>query len=402
VAVSAKFTRLLTRVFWEEVTVEDAEVKVFVKYEKTDFTRKTDPVPRVISPRDPRYNIEVGRFLRPIEERIFTSLAKLYGHVTVFKGMNALTSGRAFFAKWCMFKNPVAVGLDASRFDQHCSIPALRWEHDIYLWCFKRRHWRRKLKRLLSRQLRNKCKGYCEDGKLKYLTDGGRMSGDMNTSLGNCILMCCMIHAYAKHCGVKIQLANNGDDCVVIMESSDLGRFSEGLHEWFTDMGYTMVAEEPCHTFEEIEFCQTHPVFVGPNYDDYIMVRHPKWALAKDTVCVHSWQSLAMFKGWMHAVGTGGMAMTGGIPIFQDFYQTYINFGKFRKTASDLQSWGVRQLSKGMQRRYSPVEPATRASFYWAFGVTPDEQLVLEDFYRKCKIGCDMLRDVAYQPLMPL
>jgi len=35
---------------------QDAHLKVFTKYEKTDFTRKSDPVPRVISPRSPRYN----------------------------------------------------------------------------------------------------------------------------------------------------------------------------------------------------------------------------------------------------------------------------------------------------------------------------------------------------------
>lgn len=383
--------------------VKDSFVKVFVKYEKTDFTRKTDPVPRVISPRSPRYNVALGSFLRPIEERIFHSLAGLFsGHTTVFKGMNALASGRAFHVKWGMFRNPVAVGLDASRFDQHVSIQALLWEHRVYGHCFRRRRWKRRLAKLLRMQLRNKCTGFAEDGRLKYETVGGRMSGDMNTSLGNCVLMCSMIHAYALHCGVRVELANNGDDCVVIMESSDLERFSDGLDEWFTSMGFTMAVEAPCYTFEEIEFCQTHPVYVGPGPDDYLMVRHPKWAIAKDTMCVHGWQSLSMFKGWMHAVGTGGMAMTGGIPVFQDFYQTYLGFGKFRKAASDLQSWGVRQLSKGMKREYAPVEPSTRASFYWAFGVTPDEQLVLEDFYRNVKFGDDLLREVVYQTAMPL
>jgi len=177
------------------VVSKDAEVKVFVKYEKTDFTRKTDPVPRVISPRSTRFNIEVGRYLRTIEERIFKSLAKLFGHPTVFKGMNSSTSGRTMFEKWNSFRNPVAVGMDASRFDQHVSIQALIWEHAVYLACFPRALVRGRLAKLLKRQLRNVCVGYTEDGRLKYRTDGGRMSGDMNTSLGNCVLMCSMIHA---------------------------------------------------------------------------------------------------------------------------------------------------------------------------------------------------------------
>lgn len=381
---------------------KDAEVKVFVKYEKTDFTRKADPVPRVISPRSPRYNIELGRFLRPLEERIFRSLAKLFGHATVIKGMNAARSGRVLHEKWRMFRNPVAVGLDASRFDQHVSTCALKWEHAVYAECFRIARHKRRLLYLLNMQLANQCSGYTEDGKLRYTTNGGRMSGDMNTSLGNTLLMCTMIHAYAAHIGVRIQLANNGDDCVVFMEASDLVKFSSGIDAWFTAMGFTMTVEQPCYTFEEIEFCQTHPVWVGPDAFDYIMVRHPKWGIAKDTMCVHNYLQPNLFRGWLHAVGTGGMAMAGQIPVFQDFYLAYLRAGKYKSTVESGQSWGVRQLSKDMVREYGDIHPHTRASFYWAFGVTPDEQLILEEFYRNVKIETEEVSTLEYQPDMPL
>lgn len=384
-------------------TFRDAWIKVFVKYEKTDFTRKTDPVPRVISPRSTRYNIEVGRFLRPLEERIFRSIAKLFGEPTVFKGMNSLRTGREMHAKWSRYKDPVAVGADASRFDQHVSADALRWEHSIYMECFPRRRHRRLLRRLLLMQIRNVCRGYTEDGKLAYTTDGGRMSGDMNTSLGNCLLMCCMFHAYARSLGVGISLANNGDDCVIIMERADLQRFMAGVGPWFRAMGFNMVMEQPCYQFEEIEFCQTKPVWVGPGVDDYLMVRHPKWAVAKDTMCVHGWQTMDMYRGWLHAVGTGGMAMSGCVPVFQEFYMALLRHGAFKQAASDSQSWGVRQLQKGMHREYGEVLPATRASFFWAFGVTPDEQLVLEEFYRGVDISGPLTSaDVQFQTPMPL
>lgn len=385
-----------------KVSRRDAEVKVFVKYEKTDFTSKTDPVPRVISPRDPRYNVEVGRFLRPVEERIFKSLAALYGDRTVFKGMNSLESGRCMHRKWDEFRKPVAVGLDAMRFDQHVSGDALEWEHSVYNECFRWEHHRRQLGELLRWQRHNVCRGYTEDGKLKYEVEGGRMSGDMNTSLGNCVLMCSMIRAYADSRRVRVLLANNGDDCVVFMEADDLARFSEGLDGWFHAMGFSMAVEPPCYTFEELEFCQTHPVWVGPGVHDYLMIRHPKRAIAKDSVCVHPWQTEDMFRGWMHAVGVGGLAMTGGVPVFQDFYRQYVRFGKHKSTAVSLQSWGVRQLEQGMVREYGCVLPATRASFYWAFGVTPDEQLCLEDFYGGVRYDAKLRDELAYQPDMPL
>lgn len=386
----------------KSVTRSDSHVKVFVKYEKTDYTRKSDPVPRVISPRDPRYNVEIGCFLRPIEERIFKSLAHLFENKkTVFKGLNAADSGRKMYDLWSSFKEPVALGLDASRFDQHVSKQALQWEHQLYPLCFSKPY-RKRLERLLSWQVKNQCKGYTEDGKLKYTKVGGRMSGDMNTSLGNCILMCSMIKQYSLDRGVRVLLANNGDDCVVFMEAKDLGRFSENLDEWFRAMGFNMTVEPPCYTFEEIEFCQTHPVYVGPKHDDYLMVRHPKWAIAKDTMCINGFQSTGQYLAWLDAVGTGGLAMTGGVPIFQDFYRTYCMHGVRGKTHYSAQSWGVRSLQKDMTRSYGSVLPQTRASFYWAFGVTPDEQVVLEEFYRSVKLDTHYRQDVEFQPPMPL
>jgi len=322
----------------------------------------------------------------------------------VFKGMNAAESGERMFALWSSFKNPVAIGLDASRFDQHVSKQALEWEHSIYPLCFAKPY-RKRLEKLLSWQVTNTCRGYTEDGKLKYTKLGGRMSGDMNTSLGNCILMCSMIKQYSIVRGVRTLLANNGDDCVVFMEADDLQRFSCGLDGWFRSLGFNMTVEPPCYQFEEIEFCQTHPVYVGPNADSYLMVRHPKWAIAKDTMSIHPFNNEAQYKGWLDAVGTGGLAMTGQIPVFQDFYSAYQRYGsptKYDRSSALAQSWGVRRLGLGMTRSYGPILPETRASFYWAFGVTPDEQIVLEEFYRSVRLDSTYREEVEFQPCMPL
>jgi hypothetical protein len=385
------------------VSIEDSHVKVFVKREKTDHTRKLDPVPRVISPRSPRYNVELGRYLRPLEENIFKCIGELFGHRTVIKGMNSKDSAKCLYAKWSDFKRPVAVGLDASRFDQHVSVDALKFEHNVYLRCFPALRHKKDLAKLLSWQLKNKCSGFTCNGKLRYTIHGGRMSGDMNTSLGNCLLMCLMVYAYAKSLGVKVQLANNGDDCVVFMEQHNLPRFMAGLDSFFIALGFNMAVEQPCLCFEEIEFCQTKPVFVGPNNDDYIMVRHPKWAIAKDTVSIDQWTNEKMFKGWLHAVGTGGLSMTGRVPIFQEFYTMYLKSGVLYNKVGLVQSWGVRSLARDMDRGYGGISAATRASFYWAFDVTPDEQLAVERYYKESTIVTPLRkRGVRYQRQLPL
>jgi hypothetical protein len=375
---------------------EDAEIKVFIKLEKTDRTTKADPVPRVISPRNPRYNIRVGRYLKPLEERIFKSLGRLFGHKTVMKGMDVRDTARVMREKWDMFRDPVAIGLDASRFDQHVSRAALEFEHQIYYDCYKRKVHKDKLKKLLSYQLINKCTGYAEDGVLKYVKEGTRMSGDMNTSLGNCVLMCTMIHAYLLHRGVNGQLANNGDDCVVFIERHDLPKFSEGLFDWFWDMGFNMQIEKPVFEFEQVEFCQCKPVFDGVVWR---MCRNPVSALAKDSVLLHPNATENYFRLWLNAIGLGGIAISGGMPIFQSFYQMCVRNGitsyvskqnsktKTMADAVELLPFYMRETGMKGRETVSPVTPECRASFWAAYGTTPDEQICLEKYYDGMSIG---------------
>ncbi len=366
---------------------DEAKVDVFIKFEKTDFTNKTDPVPRVISPRSKIYNIKLGRYIKHLEKRLFRSLGRLFGHPTVIKGYNATQSATLLREKWDMFKEPVAIGLDASRFDQHVSKDALEWEHKIYLACFPRLKHRERLARILDLQINNHCVGYAKDGRVTYSIEGTRMSGDMNTSMGNCILMTSMVHAYVTQLGIKTQLANNGDDCVVFMEKTDLAKFSKNLNQWFLELGFNLVVEEPATDFEALEFCQTKPVFDG---HEWIMVRNPLTAIAKDSVMLQPWQGESLYRGWLDAVGSGGLALTGGIPIFQNLYRMFVKFGKYRPIPQSLLSYSVKTLGSGISRVFSPVTPICRASFYTAFGITPDEQLLLEDYYDKLDLKSEV------------
>lgn len=369
---------------------EEAKVEVFVKYEKTDRTSKSDPVPRVISPRSSRFNLRLARYLRPIEELVFNALGDMFGHRTVFKGMDADCVANTLREKWEMFNDPVAIGLDASRFDQHVSKTALEFEHSVYLECFRNKRHKKKLASLLKHQLVNHCYGEVGDGTLKYVIEGTRMSGDMNTSLGNCVLMCMMIKAYLIHCGINGQLANNGDDCVVFMERKDIKRFQEQLKSWFLDMGFNMTVEDPAYEFEHIEFCQTRPIVVK---NGWTMCRNPWTAIAKDSVLLKNpivYEKLIPV--WMLAVGTGGLALAGDVPIFRSFYSLYSRSGttSYKNAhgkritvdpSSDILPWYMREHGIGGTRSYGDILPETRCSFWEAWGVTPDEQIALEQHY---------------------
>lgn len=350
--------------------------KAFVKAEKINFTAKPDPAPRVIQPRDPRYNVEVGVYLRPLEHAVYKATADLYGGPTVMKGYNAEGVANELRGMWESFTDPIAVGLDASRFDQHVRPEMLRWEHSVYLGCFPQRY-RARLRWLLSGQINNKCHMRVTDGVLKYKVDGSRMSGDMNTALGNCLIMCALVWTRAKELGIRVRLANNGDDCVVVMERRHYQAFANRLGDWFLRYGFKMKIEEPCRTFEHIEFCQAHPVFDG---SVWVMVRNPLTTISKDACCVNrDFASGTAARKWLHAVGECGLAMTGGIPVCQAQYQAFLRHGVAGLGENEvLSTTGMYHLSRGCSRRVQDITDAARVSFFLAFGLTPHEQRALE------------------------
>lgn len=363
----------------EEFNDRDANLKVFVKAEKVNFSAKPDAVPRVISPRDPRFNVELGCYLRPLEHALYNATTSVFGSKTIFKGLNATQAGALFKEKWDRFRNPVAIGLDASRFDQHCSVEALEWEHSIYKAAFPNdRH----LTRLLKLQLHNKAAGYCDDGNLKFDIRGGRASGDMNTGCGNCMIMCGLVHSYMAHKGVrKYEVANNGDDVVVIIEKHQLSKFMFGLSEWFVNMGFTMQVEEPVYELEQIEFCQAHPVFDGV---EWTMVRNVATAISKDVLSIKPLDNIKIYQKWLTAVGDAGLSLTQGYPVMDSFYRCHQRNGGNRrsKLLDDLTfQTGLMVMAKGMDRQAKSITPEARYSFWMAFGLTPDEQIELEKHY---------------------
>lgn len=70
------------------------------------------------------------------------------------------------------------------------SVQALKWEHSIYNAMFRSDE----LAELLGWQLTNKGFARTTDGLIKYEVKGCRMSGDMNTALGNCMIMCALVY----------------------------------------------------------------------------------------------------------------------------------------------------------------------------------------------------------------
>lgn len=387
-------TRLLRR----GLVKSDAYLSTFVKCEKVNLTKKADPAPRVIQPRQPTYNVALGVFLKPMEHLLYRAIADLWGGPTVMKGYNAADTAKHLRNMWTSFREPVALLLDATRFDQHVSVPALEWEHSVYLACVGASD-RPLLRRLLRMQIKNKGFANLADGRIKYQVDGHRMSGDMNTATGNCLLMSCMVKAYMDSLNVRAKLANNGDDCALFIERKDAALVSNGLSQWFLQMGFNMKMGPLIDEFERVEFCQTYPLDVG---DGWVMVRDPRLCIAKDLV-----SSLPMEQGtsryaWATAVGECGLSLSGGVPILQEFYSSLIRAGLgVRHKQNMLHESGFFRLAYNMSRSYSPIHWRARYSFWRSFGVSPSDQVAIEEYYRCLAIDLTGTLGKAYDPTFP-
>lgn len=355
----------------------DAFLSTFSKCEKIDLTSKPDPAARVIQPRSPRFNVEVGRFLKEMEKNICLGMAEVWGGTTIFKGLNAEQSGVEMAKIWSCFSDPVAIATDATKFDQHVSVDALKWEHTVYELLTDPRY-RPKLRALLAQQLRNTGYARVNGITIKYEIAGRRMSGDMNTGMGNCLLMCSMFYSLRQQLGVHFRIANNGDDCVIICERKNERAIREAITPTFLEFGFAMEVEDTVDILERVSFCQTNPVCVD---GQWMMVRDPRVVLDKD-----SCTTIDLLNGgqkWMHAIGTCGMSLSGGVPVLQEFYTSMIRAGKPGKIMDDpTMDCGFARLAWGMHRKYCDVSPTTRVSFWRAFGILPDLQVAMEDTLR--------------------
>lgn len=371
------------------ISRKDSYMSSFVKCEKINVTKKPDPAPRLIQPRAPRYNVEVGKYLKHIEHQVYRAIGDVMGGPTVMKGYNAAEVGSLIADAWFSFQDPIAVGLDASRFDQHVSAQILAIEHQFYLSLYDdNKDSYNELKMLLKWQMDNIGFARGEDGGFKYSVKGKRMSGDMNTALGNCLLMCGMIYAWCKSVGLQsYRLFNNGDDCVVIMERDDLGRFASGLTDRFTEWGFTMVVEQPVDQIERIEFCQSNPIHMGSG--QYKMCRNPKVCMSKDCHTVLDVSNPVALQKFLGSVGNCGLALAAGVPILQEFYKCMIRSsgGGVMGQTDILESTGLYYMSRGMELKEQDVSDDARVSFWVAYGVDPTMQELLETELKQHKIA---------------
>mgnify|MGYP003574187964 FL=1 len=368
---------------------KDANVNYFMKAQ----AQMPGKAPRGISPRSPRYNIELGCYIKPIEHDIYRAIDKVYGDPTVACGMNAFDLGELAKSKWDGMNDPVLVEIDASHFEQHVGRQALQFEHTVYQRVYKND---KLLRRLLSWQTNLKGYANVRDGFLKWAIDAMRCSGDVTTGVGNKIIMCGLVYAFMRSIGAKPCMLNQGDDCCLFVERHLLQLVLNRCQPFFAAFGFDVRVDGVRDHLEEMVFCQMSPVFDGIRW---VMCRNPTTACTKDLLMFRDLSTEKKWDEMRASVADCGLALAGHLPVMGAFYDCLkrgAENASTHKTALGMEWW-----AKGLKRSgRTRVTDAARVSFYASFDITPAEQVALETFYDNY-VPCftpPQVHEVSYPP----
>jgi len=374
-----------------------ANVKGFVKVERSaqpyvalDGSETGRKAPRPIHTRDVAFHIEFGRRTLPIEHVLYDIVAlmcvpgALIGDdvlPVIAKGMTPDEKAALLRSHWDNAGGDdvaCAISLDQSGFDAHIGEMDLDYEASVMQFFFPTD---KLLPRLFAELKVNRVTSWFKDGRVKTKLGPMRMSGDMNTSLGNCLISATLAWLLTRDFA-DTTFVVDGDDTILFTPKRHLKSLLGRVEEHYLSYGFDAVCEEPAMWFEAIEFCQCHPVYDGSVWR---MVRNWTKCLTNDYSTFGKGDSPESFRKHMHAVASCGMALHYGIPILQEHYLYGLRHGIKSNIdwAGERRSYIFEQAKKmGGFRRQQPVSDSARVSFWLAFGITPDVQEAIEESYR--------------------
>jgi len=352
----------------------DSRVEAFVKAEKMNASVKL-PAPRIIQGRSARHTLELATYLEPVDHLVYGLKALRSQNLSrrtrsIAKGLNQTQRASAIRAKWANFGKPVVLGIDASKFDKHVALEVLQQgEHKVYEGLYPGdRH----LKTLLASQCNNRGRSACG---LRYKVRGGRMSGDKNTAVGNCLLMLLFVRAAMRRTNVrKWDVFVDGDDTLIFLEESDVSTVRSALPDAFLAYGQEIKLESESRCLQEVLHCQCRMTKI----DGVWMMLRPWTKILSSALCSHKHYEGRKSKRLMRSVAQAELALNQGVPIVQEFCLKLLEAtGDTPCYSGDLNeiSFAYRTLGPGWEHvKARPVSASSRAEFARTWGVGPDEQ----------------------------
>lgn len=363
------------------ITSRDRFVSSFIKAEKiSDPTRD----PRMIQARSPRFNYALGNYLKPIEHKLYNIKGTrqlrhwLPKGRLIAKGRDLRSRARLLLQKMSLFPETWCISIDASRFDAHVTKRMLQAEHTIYETVYGND---KQLRRLLSYQINNR--GVTKNG-IKYMCPGGRMSGDMNTALGNCMLMVLMLGVTMRQVGLKPSQWNmlcDGDDTLIFLPHNKL-HLADQILGTLEGFGHKIKFEGCTKNPYEVTFCQGQVIetYEGPKF-----VQTPSREMSRLLCSAKHYREPKSINKVLAQIGHCSLAINMGVPVLQSWALAILRNSKGAKPWEGDGGY-LRKAAREIKSHNNEIHPLpitteARYTFQEAFGYTERDQYELERLF---------------------
>nr|UFZ21071.1 MAG: putative replicase [Planococcus ficus-associated tombus-like virus 1] len=332
-----------------------SQISMFIKADKYPEGEILAKAPRAIQFRNPRFNLLVGVWLKPLEEQFYE--LEHEGMRCISKNMTPDQKASALLDMWDNIDDPIALLADHSKFDSHVLIAHLKQCHKFYGRFCASKH----LRWLLSQTLVNR--GMTSTG-LRYKIRGTRMSGDYDTALGNSLVNYIVLKSWLKKAGIKAYFLLDGDDSVIVCSRKDLAKLDFGH---FAKMGFKTLIEQ-ADLPHLIEYCRSK-VLVDARH----MARNWRRALSNYQSTIHYYPFRAMPR-YLKGIALGDLVLSRGVPILQYWAQGLANLPG--SPIYDPDSEWKRKITGETKPVY--VTMRDRVDYHDQWHVSPEEQLAFE------------------------
>lgn len=374
-----RFLRGVEELRRQPITKKDARITEMQKLEMYEEDKLAIKEDRGIQFRSVKYNVALARELHNVERRLIG--LHIDGYHPVMKGCTPQQRAERIAIAMKRFSKPRFLLLDHSRFDAHVNEHILAEEHKAFKRCRRRKATRAGKRRdvnsaVLSMLLAMQMSNYARSaGGIRYKTRGKRMSGDINTGLGNTWDNFCIIAAWLDASGVtKNCIFLDGDDSVVIIEQEDFEKLLP-LDDFMRDIG--MVTEmEWTDDFFKVEFCQSRPVLEGGRVT---FVRNPQKVLATVGQSAERLDAPTAVAN-ARASALCELAMNGNCAVIGPYCRRLLkDLGDGSVYFTPDQLWKAEQYAcKFEAPDEREPDDLNRVSMYRAWGIDPGYQVALE------------------------
>lgn len=360
----------------EELGNADFKLRAFLKGEKFDPLLKVSK-PRMICPRSPRYNLELARFLKPLEHLLWKKWK--FGHGVrptrvSGKGLNGRERAALIKEKMDSVGDCLVFEVDGKAFEAHVTREQLLLEHSVYKAAYPNNV---ELNRLLAVQLELKGK---TSGGVKFSRPGCRASGDFNTGLGNTLLMGNFVIAAMERGGFdfKWTVLADGDNCLLFVDrvrgAGVAGMFAELVS---SVCSHEMTVEKPTSIFEEVVFGQSRPCYTEAGYT---MVRDPYKVLSGAFCGYRHFHDKMFAPRLIRGISLAELSLARGLPVLDAYFSTASRLTAGFKSLQNAEFFFEGHLINVKDPGPLAVTAEARTSFELAWGIGVEEQLRMERY----------------------